>query len=91
MSPWWSVKIARQGVILFFDDDEAGRRCAWGWRNSRGEWHPGVVELLSPHMSVSVAMTSGADAADMSHDQIEECLTSARNQLLIRVEELIEC
>lgn len=81
--------IARQGAILFFDQDEAGSRCTWGWRNSKGEWHPGVVDLLSPHMLVAVTEGHDVDAADMSSDQIDECLTSARDPLFIRLEELI--
>lgn len=84
-------QIARQGAILFFDDDDAGRRCTWGWRNSRGEWQPGVIDLLSPHMPVSVALGEGADAADMDSRQIDDCLNSARDPLLIRMEELIRC
>lgn len=84
-------KIARQGVILFFDEDEAGQRCTWGWQNSRGEWHPGVVDLLAPYMSVLIAGGHEADAADMSPDEVDECLDSARDQLLIRVEELVSC
>ena len=85
-------RIARQGVILFLDDDAAGRRCAWGWHNSRGEWQPGVAELLSPHMPVMIAQGHDSDAAEMSPGEIDDCLVDARDQFLIRLEEeLVRC
>jgi hypothetical protein len=78
-----------EGVILFLDEDQAGQNCIWGWENSRGEWHPGIVELLSPHMPVKLVPSHELDAADMSVEEISECLDGARDQFLIRIEELV--
>lgn len=79
-------KIANeQGVILFFDDDEAGQHCTWGWRNSKGEWHPGVVELLSPHMPVALVPDHDEDAADMNPDALKLLLLAAQDHLAARL------
>lgn len=75
-------KIANAGVILFLDDDEAGRDCTWGHYNARGEWRPGIVELLSPHMPVLLAPAKDKDAADMSFAEIKDHLASPEDSLL---------
>lgn len=73
------------GVILFLDTDKAGNECVWGREDSRGEWHPGVVELLSPHMSVLLVPDHEKDAADLDESEIEALLTQAKSSLLVRV------
>lgn len=83
----WHARIIRQiagesGVILFLDDDDAGQNATWGWENSKGEWHPGAVELLSPHIPVKIVSGHEADAADMTSAEVEDCLSGAQSWLL---------
>jgi len=74
------------GVILFFDEDKAGRECTWGREDSKGEWHPGVVDLLSPYMPVQLVPSHDKDAADMSLEEVVECLAGAKTYLLALIE-----
>jgi DNA primase len=86
--PWHAKiirKIANDGVILFMDDDNAGRDCVWGHFNAKGEWRPGIVELLAPHMTVLLAFAKEKDAADMTKEELVEHLASAEDSLLVRM------
>ena len=69
------------GVILFFDEDKAGLECTWGREDSKGDWHPGVVDLLSPHMPVQLVPSHDQDAADMDPDALVECVRGAQTYL----------
>ena len=46
-------------AIIFLDSDEAGEMATWGWTDDRGSRHQGVVEQLSPFVSVRVVPTHG--------------------------------
>jgi hypothetical protein len=86
----WHARIIRKiasdhGVILFLDEDDAGRNCTWGWFNSKGERKPGIVDLLSPHMPVKIAGSHDQDAAQMSASENEECLAASSTHLLARI------
>jgi DNA primase len=86
--PWHAQiirKIANAGVVLFLDDDEAGNNCTWGHYNAKGEWRPGIVELLQPHMPVLLAPAKDKDAADMSEQEIRAHLASAEDSLLVQI------
>lgn len=64
-------------VVLFFDTDTAGLNAAWGWEDSKGLHHPGVVERLSPFIHVKIVPDHEADPADMTDDQIHELVGRA--------------
>lgn len=85
----WHAKIIRRiadSVVLFFDEDEAGDHCTWGWYNSRGARQPGVVDLLSPHMPVKIAGSHEKDAAELDGSAIEEiCTERSTSSLLARI------
>ena len=74
-----------KGVILFLDSDEAGQLCTWGWHNARGEWHPGIVEQLCPHMPVKLVPDHDSDPAEMRFDEIKACLDESGSHLLAAV------
>ena len=52
-------------VVVFVDDNKAGEHGTWGYTDKDGEYHPGAVARLSPHMAVRIADTHVADANDM--------------------------
>ena len=86
----WHAKIIRrlapeQGVILWLDPDQAGQNCIWGWENSRGEWHSGIYELLSPYMPVQIVKPRERDGADSTPEEIQEALTDASPGLLAQL------
>jgi DNA primase len=85
----WHAKIIKriapdQGLILWLDQDSAGQNCVWGWENSRGEWHSGIYELLSPYMPVQL-VKSEKDAADSSPEEIQEALSDTESALMARL------
>jgi CHC2 zinc finger/DNA primase catalytic core, N-terminal domain len=85
----WHAKIIRRitsSAILFFDEDQAGEHCTWGWYNARGEYQPGVVDLLDPHMPVRIAGSHEKDAAELDGLAIKDiCITKSRSSLLARI------
>jgi hypothetical protein len=72
-------------VVIYLDDDPAGLQCIKGWANSRGEWHPGMIELLSPHMSVKLVPPHEKDAAELPGLEIQELVEEARSHLLLQL------
>ena len=72
-------------VTIFMDTDEAGDRCTWGWWDERHQWHPGVVERLSPFMSVKVVEPHESDPAAMSEPQIRGLVDGAQSSTLARL------
>jgi DNA primase len=71
-----------QGVILWLDYDQAGQNCVWGSENAKGEWNPGIYELLSPYMPVQIVQQYDKDAADMEPFEIKAALEDSRSGLL---------
>lgn len=69
-------------VILFLDDDKAGRDAVWGWKDSKGIHQPGIVERLKDFMPVSLVPRQEKDAAEMQGGEIEELLSHAESALL---------
>lgn len=64
-------------VTVWFDDDEAGRNGTYGWTNSRGHRIPGIVEVLSPFMSVRVVQPQRGDPADLSPQERVDAVKNA--------------
>lgn len=52
-------------VIVFYDTDDAGMRGTWGYVGGNGKRTPGIVELLEPHITVSVVADHDSDPAQM--------------------------
>lgn len=69
-------------AILFLDTDQAGSDAVWGWYNSRGEHHPGIVDRLRKFMPVLIAPPHAGDAASMRPSEINACLDDAKSSLL---------
>lgn len=77
-------------AIIFFDSlrddgsiDEAGFEATWG-RTEKGRHKPGAVDILEPHMPVKVVPEHYGDPADMTPEQIQECLDGARGSVSMR-------
>jgi hypothetical protein len=61
------AKLIRQycdEVVLFFDNDAAGKIGVYGREDKHGEHHPGILELLEPHLRVRVVGKHRYDAND---------------------------
>lgn len=69
------------GIIIYLDEDPAGMQCIWGWENARGEYHPGMVDLLAPHTLVRICRGHSKDAADSTDEEIRELLSAAPTSL----------
>jgi DNA primase len=52
-------------VVVFVDNNKAGHSGTWGYTDKDGEYHPGAVARLSPHVNVRVAAVHDDDANDM--------------------------
>jgi DNA primase len=52
-------------VVMFVDPNMAGEHGMWGYEDNDGEWHPGAVEKLSPHVRVRIAAPHAQDANDL--------------------------
>jgi hypothetical protein len=53
------------GVVLFFDSDNAGKNATWGVEREDGTWSPGLVEKLAPFMSVRIVRKHRWDPSAM--------------------------
>lgn len=61
------AKLIRQyanEIVLFLDNDTAGSHGVWGFEKQDGEWKPGIMDLLEPHMRVKVVGPHKFDAND---------------------------
>jgi hypothetical protein len=72
-------------VTLFLDCDKAGDEATWGWRDSRGEWHLGIVDRLMPFCPVYVTPFHAEDAAKMETHAVKACIEDATSALLSRL------
>lgn len=64
-------------AILFLDTDSAGDSAIWGYEKKDGSRVPGVIDLLSKHIRVSLTPDHDGDPADMEYEEIEACLNEA--------------
>lgn len=49
-------------VIVWFDEgNSAGEQATWGWEDSDGDFHPGIVQVLEPHLRVRVVVDAHPD------------------------------
>lgn len=74
-------------AILFLDDDSAGENAMWGWTDTKGRFHPGIVTELSPHLRIEIVPAHDRDAAQMQQDGDGEALLGlikASETLLLR-------
>ena len=65
-------------AIVFLDSDEAGEMATWGWTDDRGRRHQGVVEQLSPFISVRVVPTHEGDPMDLVSDVLGKYIDDAQ-------------
>lgn len=68
-------------VTLFLDSDEAGSNAVWGWNDSQGEHHDGIIETLAPFIDVYLVPEHEGDAADLDPEAIRNLLGSAKSAL----------
>lgn len=52
-------------VVVYYDLDPAGSHGMWGYTDSKGVFVPGAVQLLEPHVKVSIAQALPEDPADL--------------------------
>lgn len=64
-------------AIIFLDSDQAGHECVWGSRRADRTRRPGIVEMLSPHISVFLTPDHDGDPADMHPSQMQRCVEQA--------------
>ena len=72
-------------AIIFLDTDNAGTSATWGWDDSKGVHHSGIVETLALFIDVDVCPAHDGDPASMMSDEINDCINSARNWLPISI------
>ena len=60
-------------VILYLDDDSAGLNAVWGWTDTQGDWHPGIVELLTG-VPIDIVPEHQWDAAKYQEENQDEVL-----------------
>lgn len=79
-----------QEVIVFFDTNTAGQHATFGYYDKDGEFHPGVVHDLRPHIRVRVVPEHDGDASSMVQDnavdELRELIESAESVLKIALE-----
>lgn len=80
------IKRRANAAILFLDSDPAGESATWGWKDSNGTHHNGVVDSLKDFMDVRVCLPHEGDAASMTQDEINKCLEESHNWLSFRLE-----
>lgn len=74
-------------VILFFDNDVAGKNAIYGYEKKDGEHKPGVLELLEPFIRVKVVGRHRRDANDYlrrgEHDRVRSLIDNAISSHLL--------
>ena len=74
-------------VVLFFDNDVAGKHGIHGIDKEDGEHKPGIIELLEPFMRVKVVGKHKHDANDYlrrgEHERVRELIESAKSSYLL--------
>jgi DNA primase len=69
-------------VVLFLDFDNAGQNAVWGWEDSKGKYHPGIIDQLKPYIPVLLVPETTVDAAEMCSDEIDDLLSRSKSALL---------
>jgi DNA primase len=70
-------------VIVWFDEGTAGEQATWGWNDKDGDFHPGVVQALEPHLLVRVVVDAHPDdpaklVEEQRTKEIDTLLANAR-------------
>lgn len=69
-------------VVIFLDNDTAGRAGTWGHNRKGGEHRPGMVELLEPHVRVRVVGRHRYDANEYlqrgERDRVYDLIRAAK-------------
>lgn len=72
-------------ALLFLDTDNAGFAAIWGYDKKDGGRVPGVVEMLSKHIRVSLTPDHDGDPASMEYDEIQACIDQALPHSRVRL------
>lgn len=72
-------------AILFLDSDPAGDSAVWGWRDSNGVHHKGIVDSLKDFIEVRICHDHDGDAASMNEIEIANCLSSSEDWVTIQM------
>ena len=80
------IKNKADEVILFLDSDAAGISATWGWKDTHGTHHNGVIDTLKDFLDVRVCPSHQGDAATMNGSEIEECLENSKNWVTLQME-----
>jgi DNA primase len=79
------IKDKANKAILFLDSDPAGESAVWGWKDTNGIHHDGVVDCLKDFMDVRICPDHEGDAASMNANEIAECLNSSEDWVTIQM------
>jgi DNA primase len=68
-------------VIVWYDEGTAGDNAVYGYESADEEWHPGVIEVLEPHIRVRIVQRNDRDPArlieDGEADRVREIIEDA--------------
>lgn len=74
-------------IVMFFDDDKAGRNFTWGIDKEDGEHKPGAVEMLEPFVRVRIVGRHRYDANDYlvrgERNRVEDLIATAISSYLV--------
>lgn len=74
-------------IVMFFDDDKAGRNFTWGIDKDDGEHTPGAVEILEPFIRVRIVGKHRYDANDYlvrgERNRVEDLIAAAISSYLV--------
>jgi DNA primase len=79
------IKRKANRVILFLDSDPAGQSATWGWSDTNGGHHKGIVDCLKDFIEVRVCPDHEGDAASMNADEIAGCLKDSQDWVTIQL------
>lgn len=74
-------------IVMFFDDDKAGRNFTWGIDKEDGEHSPGAVEMLEPFIRIRIVGQHRYDANDYlvrgERNRVEDLIATAISSYLV--------
>ena len=79
------IKNKTNRAILFLDSDPAGESATWGWKDSNGQHHKGVVDNLKDFIEVRVCPDHEGDPASMNENEIAKCLEESADWVTLQM------
>lgn len=79
------IKSKANRAILFLDTDPAGQSATWGWTDTNGNHHKGIVDNLKDFIEVRVCPDHEGDAASMNENEIAKCLEESEDCVTVQI------